>query len=335
MSMWDLTTVATNLNTVYRPLIADQLNQHAITLSAIPKRLGSGKGIYFNAKVTRATNAASYDSGADITATGLDTEKPAILAWKRYMAPFIVSGDALAAAATSGPEAYVNLLGKALKDATRNLGIKLGDHLFGDGTGNSGLDMDGLQAAIANSGTYAGLDRGTYATWRANVLGNSGTLRSLSVGLLRDAESQIFTASGEMPNLVVMGPALYQAYESLFDQIRRVNNPQGFDRADAGIAQLFFKGIPVVRDVYAPANTVYMLNTNHMAFEMLPVVPTADGIPLTVGSEPVMTADGNVGVQVAIDMLGKTGDAYKGFVKVYGNLVVERPNSCAVIEDVE
>lgn len=335
MSMWDLTTVATNLNTILRPQIADQLNQHAPTLGAIPKRMGAGKGIYWNVKLVRATNASSYASGADITATGLDTEKAAVLSWKRVGAPFVVAGDAIAAAASSGPEAYVNLLGKSVRDAVRNLGISLGSQLFGDGTGNSSQDLDGLAAAVLNTGTYAGIDRGTYTNFQGNVLANSGSLRSLSVGLLRDADQAIFTASGEMFNLIVMGPALYAKYESLFDTARRYNNPDVYSRADAGVAQLAYKGVPVIRDTHCPANTVYLLNTNHLAFEQLPVVPTADGVPLTVGSEPVVTADGNTGISVAIDMLGQTGDAYKGFVKVYGNVVLERPNTCAVISDVE
>lgn len=335
ITMLDLSTIVGNLNTKFAPLIADQLNQHAPTLGVIPKRIGDGKGIFFDAKLVRDSNVVSYASGADVGNIAFDTEKPASLYRKRYMAPFVVAGDALAVAALSGPEAYVNLLAKQIQDATRNLGIKLGAHLFGDGTGNSSLDLDGFGAAIANSGTYAGLSRTTYSTWQANVLANGGTLRNLSVDLIRTAEKQIFDACGEMFNAVVMGTALYQAYESSFDTARRYVNPGSFDRLDAGVSQLSYKGVPVIRDVNCTANTVYLLNTNHMYLDTAAPVAMADNIMLTKGNEPIVTADGNTGLQVAIDLLGQTGDAYKGFVKVYTNLVVERPNSMAVIKDVQ
>lgn len=332
---WDLATITGNLNTTFAPVIADQLNQHAVTLGIMPKTIGEGKAIYWDAKLVRGTSAASYASGADITGNDNDTEKPATLTWKYNKAEFKVTGDALAAAATAGPAAYANLFGKAIKDATRNLGISLGSQVFGDGTGNSNLDLDGLGAILADSGTYANIGRATYSTWRSNVLANSGSLRSFSVSLLRQAEKAIYTASGMMPNLIVMGPDLYEAYEGLFDSIKRVNNPEVYNRADAGIAQLFFKGIPVVRDVYAAANTVYMLNTDCLEFRQLKPVVVADGIQLVQAQDTITTADGNIGLQVAIEMLGKSGDNYKGFVKVYGNMVCERPNCCAIIKDVE
>ncbi|MNU03030.1 hypothetical protein D3C72_2469170 [compost metagenome] len=45
--------------------------------------------------------------------------------------------------------------------------------------------------------------------------------------------------------------------------------------------------------------------------------------------------DGSYGLQVAIELNGKTGDNYKGFVKIYGNFKCERPNTLAVIKDLK
>lgn len=332
---WDLATITNNLNTTFAPVIADQLNQHTTTLSMIEKTIGEGKGIYFDAKVARGTSAGSYGSGADITGDDNDIEVPANLPWKYNKAEFKVTGDALAAAATAGPAAYGNLFGKAIKDATVNLSVALASQIFGDGTGNSNKDLTGLGAIVADTGTYAGIDRGTYSTWRSSVLANSGTLRSLSVTLLRQAEKKSFSATGMVPTVYVMGPDLYEAYEGLFDSSKRFNNPQVYSSADAGIAQLFFKGVPVIRDIYCPANKVYALNTNFLEFRQLKPVVMADGIQLVQAQDTITNADGSIGIQVAIEMLGKSGDNYKGFIKVYGNLVTERPNAHAVIADVE
>lgn len=332
---WDLATIVGNLNTTFRSVISDQLNQHAPTLNLIPKTIGSGKGIYWDAKLARGTSAGSYDGGADIAPDDNDTEKPANLPWKFYKAEFKVTGPALAAAYSAGPAAYSDLFGKAIKDATNNLGISIGSGVFGDGTGNSGKDFNGLDAIIADTGEYAGISRVTYSAWRSNVLANGGLMRSLAASLLRAAEKAIFVASGEMFNVIVMSPDLYEAYEAIFENSKRLNNPQGFNAADAGIAQLFFKGVPVIRDALCPAGKVYFLNTNHLEFQQLKPVVMADGIQLVQGTDTITNADGSTGLQVAIEINGKTGDNYKGFVKLYGNLVSERPNAHAVIADVE
>lgn len=332
----DLSYISTVLNQTYQPIIADQLNQNTVLLSRVRKTLGGGKNIAFDAKVTRAAEGGSYASGADITpgATSHDVEVPAVLAWKRFEVPFKVSGDALAAANAAGPAAYANLFGKQIEDATRNLGIILGSQIYADGTGNSANDMDGLQAALLDSGTYAGISRVTYSAWRATVLANGGVDRALTEALMRQLERTIFTTCGLPPNLIVTTPAIVDKYEALFDSIKRQDVKDG--TYNLGAKELTYKGIPIVRDALCPAGHMYFLSMNNgLSLEQLPPVPMAAGVVLSHGQKPILTADGNVGLQVAIDMLGQTGDAFKGYVKAYMNLKVERPNAHGVIKDID
>ncbi|MNX56806.1 hypothetical protein D3C86_876090 [compost metagenome] len=332
---WTVSDLVNNLNTTFAPAISDQLNHDCPTLGIIPKTLGSGKNIAWDAKVARGTKAGSYDGASDINPNDKHTEVPAVLNWKFYKGEFKVTGAALAIAQTAGPEAYADLFGKAIDDAVTDLADKMGAHVFADGTTNSGLDYDGLAAIVNNTGNYAGLSRTTYPVWRSTVLASGGTPRDLSVALLRQAETAIFKASGKMFDAVVMDPDLYEKYEAMFDSSKRLNNPQGFQSADAGIAQLFFKGVPVIRDINCPSGTVYLLNTRYLEFQQLPPVTQSEGQQLVEAQKVITNEDGSTGIQVAIELNGKSGDNYKGFVKVYGNFKCERPNVLAVIKDVQ
>lgn len=332
----DLAYLQNVLNLTFRNVIADNLNQRTILLKRIRKTRGGGKNIAFDVKVARGTSAGSYASGANITGDDNDIEVPAVLQWKRVKAEFKVTGDALAAAMSStGPEAFSKLFTKQIMDATKNLAKNLNFQIYGDGTGNTGLDVDGLGALIANTGTYAGINRATYAPWRSNVLANGGTPRALTVDLLRQLNRAIFVASGFEPDFIITDPITYDKYAALFDPIKRVivgdEKPM-----DLGTRDLAFEGVPVIRDPDCPAGKLYMLTQDELEFQQLPVVmdgPMEDGQP--DGDAELESGDGEVGIEAGIELLGKVGDAYRGFIKVYGNMVSEHPNQQGVIADID
>jgi len=331
----DLTKITTVLNQLYAPVVATQLNDRTPLIARVPKAIGGGKNIAFDVKLKRGTSAASYDSGADITGDDYRLEKPAVLSWKRLKSEFKVTGDALAAAQTGGPAAYANLLGKEIMDAARDLAIELGKQAYGDGTGNGALDIDGLRAIIAATGTYAGIDRAVAdnAQWKATALANGGVDRALTVDLLREAERKVFEASGLAPDFIITTPAIYAKYEALFDTPKRLNIGQS--EYDLGATVLAFKGVPIIRDPQCPAKHLFFITRDCIDFVQLPPVVSDSGIELTQGAEPLLTADGAIGLQVAIEMLGKSGDNYKGFLKVYGNLRCTNPNRCALVKDIQ
>lgn len=341
--MLDLAQISVTLNQIYAPQIADQLNQKTDTFAKMPKTIGEGKNIAWDVKVSRNPRGGSYASGAELnTFNGdeYDVEQPAVLPWKRYFVPFQVSGDALAVAARSGPEAYAKLFDKQMRDAQRNLSVILGTQVFGDGTGNTNLDMDGILAAIGSTtGSYAGLNRGTYPVWQSNVFKNGGVLRNLSTTLLQSGERAVFTATGMTPDVIVTTPDLYSKYESLFNEnapdgsIIRISGDTGTYRQ--GATQLYYKNMPVMRDARCPANSLFMLTWDAWEFEMLPSLPEAEGVKLEEAQTTMENADGSLGVQVAIELLGKTGDSVKGYVKVYGNLKCENPNWNAYVGDLQ
>jgi hypothetical protein len=222
-----------------------------------------------------------------------------------------------------------------LTDASKNLAKNMGIQLYGDGTGNGGLDIDGIGAIIQTTGVYAGLDRTQYSVWQSNLFLNGGTLRPLTVTLMRQAERAIYKATGAQADFIITTPELYDEYASLFDLIKRVMADGSHSQQyDLGTRELTWNGIPIFRDIDCPAGQMYFFSSDDLEFEQLPMIedvgygagPEATA-PLTSG------ADGDVGLRVAIELLGKSGDNYKGFIKTYGNMKSEHPNHHAMIGD--
>lgn len=326
------------LNQIFAPVVADQLNNRVEILRRVRKTIGSGKNIAWGAKVASSHVAGSYADGATINsgASATTTRVPAILQWKLNKAEFSASGLAIATAANNGPEALANLLGEEIRSASRDLAVAMATQMYADGTGNSNLDLDGLGVICKNTGSYATIARsggGSYSVWQGNYYANSGTPRTLTKAIMDTAERDVFIASGGTVDLIITTPALVTTYEWLFDSIKRQDtNAASYE---IGSRSVTYKGIPVLRDARCPAGTMFMLSYDCLRFEQLPPLGMADGMQLVQGYAPIMDPDGNVGLQVGIELLGKTGDKIDGFLKVYGNMVCTQPNMCAMIVDLQ
>lgn len=334
--MINLSEVQNVLNQTFAPALADQLNNRVDVVRLVPKTIGGGKNIAFDVKVASDHVAGSYADGATMTGGGgnaKSTRVPAILQWKLVKAEFSLSGLALATASSSGPAALANLFKTEIQDAARDLAVSLATQFYGDGTGNTNLDLDGLGAIIATSGTYAGINRATYSTWRATRLANGAVARALTKNLMDQAERAVFRASGFRPSVIVTTPEVYTKYEALFDSVVRTDSANRV--YSLGAEALAYKGIPVIRDARCPAGTMYFLSVDCCRFEQLPPLGMAEGNQLVQGYQPIVDPEGNVGLQVGIELLGKTGDKIDGFLKVYGNMACTNPNQQAVIVDIE
>ena len=332
--MINFSSIQNALNQTMAPVLADQLNNRVQILRLLNKSIAGGKNIAWDVKVATNHLAASYVDGATVNggASVTNTKIPAILQWKLNKAEFSVSGLALSTAITAGPAAVANLFRDEIADAARDLAVSLSTQLYGDGTGNSGADIDGLGAAVLDTGTYAGIARATYSTWRGYVSANGGTPRALSKALMDAAEAAVFRASGFAPNVIVTTPEVVIKYEALFDSIKRQDTLAPV--FDVGARSVTYKGIPIIRDARCPAGKMFFLTQESMSFVQLPPLAMAEGMELVDGFAPIVDPDGNVGLQVGIELLGKTGDKVEGFVKVYGNLQVRNPNMNAVIVDI-
>lgn len=350
MATVDMARIADALATIFQPKIVAQMNRSCVALQLLPYAPGAGKNLQWDVefKASGESTDSTLNDGADVSTYQDDDVVPAVLQWGTYSEAFSITGKARAVAAAAGnPQELVDLFGQKIERAVRRLTKNLGKAVY-QGTGATN-HIHGLfggatltsGAPLAAAGTYAGINRSTYADWKANSLANGGTARALSFELMRDMRRKIYEASGEMPDLILCDAFQQEQYGLLFGKERRYTQEVTLRGQrivlDGGYRALEFDGIPVIADVNAPAGAMLFLNSNYVRVRQLPDM--VDGVNGGAGMLNLHgSAEEQFGAQstqlmARINPLARTGDAYKFQLVLWPQLQVERPNACGSITD--
>lgn len=341
-----LTNIANALSQTFAPKLARQFNRMSVLAAALPTEASSnGKNVGWDVELSGAT-AGSYAEGDDVASGELnvDVAVPAMLSWGHYRAAFQISDTQFDAAARSigSADELVALFEERIMSTGMKLASVINSDLWsGDGTdGSSNPNIVGVQGgALETSGFYANIDRSSYAEWKGNVKANGGIARALTVDLMDQMDADIFTASGVRPNLIVCDPATFRKYKGLFESVRRVEGVGPISRYDTSTSELFYQGIPILRDKDAPAGTMTFLNTNLCSKVYLP--SSAQSLQDVWKAREVEGVGGNgqgeenaTGLPFVIVPLARSGDSSKFMIKCVLNLKVSRPNSMGYIKDI-
>jgi len=167
----------------------------------------------------QASGAVNPDGGNFLTAAA-DDRQPAELAYGSYGAPIQVTDDMRRKAQSSaGVPAQFNVydavVGQTALEAMEALLKTLNQQIYA-GSGSSS-EMKGLAAIIAATGSYANIAQASYSAWASTVTANSGTLRSLTISLLKTHLRTVGAASSMgRPNIGTCQSAVFDALEALF-----------------------------------------------------------------------------------------------------------------------
>lgn len=261
--------------------LADNLSDNNALLQRLKRRgnvrtISGGSVILqelmFDDPSTRNAGAYSGYDVIDITPNSPITAAQFDL--KQYAAAVTISG--LEQLQNAGKEQMIDMLASRVEIAEKQLTNIISADIYGDGTGNGGKAITGIQSAIATapgSGIYGGIDRSTWAFWRNQVfrsLTDGGAVASpsniqhymnqLAVSLVRGRDK---------PDLIVADSAFYSHYLESLQAIQRVT---GEDEAGAGFASLKYYGAGMSADVVLdggiggnmPVDTMYFINTSYL-----------------------------------------------------------------------
>jgi hypothetical protein len=234
-------TLAELIVQLYKGPWVEALFTNTFLLTRIQQKQGAGEGVRWPVRYGGNTSAGSYaetDSGAGAGNQGF---KKAFLGWKLNKVEVEVSGLAQAVGDAGGM--IVPALRTELDLGLSDLRANVNTQLMSDGTGNSGKDITGLFAAIADTGTYAGLDRGTYTWWKAYVSANGGTPRNLTEELMRTVKSTVEARGGRV-TAIYAGSTQWYRYGDLLRAERRQQNPASLT---GGYQALDFEGVPLIK----------------------------------------------------------------------------------------
>jgi len=156
------------------------------------------------------------------------------------------------------PEQVFDLVEAAMENGELSLIDEMSDQLYGDGTGNSNKDLDGLAIAVSRTGTYGGLARGTDSqgsSIRAAVEDTAGGTLALA------------TLNGHFGTCTVgrKKPDLLTTTQTLWNRIWERSQPSEQNKPsamrDIGFEAVRFNGADVTVDSHVPSGFIYLLNT--------------------------------------------------------------------------
>jgi len=172
---------------------------------------------------------------------------------------------------------------------TATLTIGANDYIVGDS-----VVVTGVIPAVAGTFTLTAVTATTisYTTATSATVGTTATTGSVTcdaiklywsatektipasgggsqdiITAFRTISDDIYVASGERPNAIIAGRAVFAEYESSFDNKVTYNAPLG--TADSRFRELNFDGIVVRLDPDAPTNTAYFINTDYLVARYL------------------------------------------------------------------
>lgn len=172
----------------------------------------------------------------------------------------------------------IDVVKKKLKNGTNSAMEQLDLMLFGDGTGNGGKDMDGLQKTISatpTTGSVGGISAVTWAFWRNRQ--TAGTKTTSAFDNLKASMESIHNqcslgGTEKKPTGVVSDRTSFEGYLSLLNTLTRlVKDGNGDADPDLGWLNdaIQFKGIPMVYDEQCPSATMYFVNKNFLKLTTL------------------------------------------------------------------
>lgn len=213
-------------------------------------------------------NAGSYSGYDIIDITPNSPISAAQFDIKQYAAAVTING--LEMLQNAGKEQIIDLLEGRIKVAEGQLMNDISAGIYSNGTGNGGKDITGLALAVSTSpgsGSYGGIDRGTYSFWHniafdATTDGGAAVTASNIQSYMNSVAVQLVRGT-DRPDMIVAGNNYYKAYLESLQAIQRITSESS---AGAGFTSLKYFGAGFNCDVFLDGGIGGQLTTNRMYF---------------------------------------------------------------------
>ena len=203
------------------------------------------------------STVASYSGYETLSLTPQEGISAAEYDWKQYGASIAISG--IEEAKNNGEHAIINLLESKIMQAEESMREGFNQMFYGDGTGNSGKNWNGLGNIVESGNTVGGIDSSAVGNefWRSYEENTAGALTLLQMATAYNSVS----VGNDHPDVILTTQTLFEKYESLLQPQLRYTDTK---TADAGFQNLLFKSAPIMYDVHAPAGTMFFLNSKYL-----------------------------------------------------------------------
>lgn len=255
--------------------IADNVTKNNALLARLNQRgnirtISGGNTILEELSFAENGNAGFY-SGYDLLPVATsDVISAAEFSIKQLACPVVMSG--LEMLQNSGKEAFIDLLEARINVAEATMANKLAQSIYSDGTGSSGKEITGLNAAVPSAnttGTYGGIDRATWTFWRSQLYDFSNNTVTPSATTIQNGLNTLWSSlvrGADRPDLIILDNTYWSYYMSSLQALQRFSDPS---TGSLGFPTLKFMDADVVLDGgiggYCPSATGFMLNTKYIS----------------------------------------------------------------------
>ena len=203
------------------------------------------------------STVSSYSGYESLSLTPQEGITAAEYDWKQYSASIAISG--IEEAKNNGEHAIINLLEAKIMQAEESLREGFNVMFFGDGTGNSGKNWNGLGNLVEKDVALGGINPATAGNefWKSYEENTAGALTLAQMATAYNSVS----VGNDHPDMILTSQLLFEKYESLLQPQLRYTDTK---TAGAGFQNLLFKSAPIMYDVHCNANTMYFLNSKYI-----------------------------------------------------------------------
>ena len=230
----------------YIPKLADNVFTarplfYALTNGQSLRRISGGAQIVVPIIYGTNTTAGSYAGDDTIAITAQTGITAAEYSWKQYAASVTITG--IEEAKNNGEAEIIDLLEGKVMQAEETIIQNMNTMFWGDGTGNSSKDMNGLNKLVGTGLTVGGIDATDADNdwWRSDLTNQAGVL---TVAAMAKTYNNV-SVGNDQPTIIISDQDEYEAYEALLQPNLRYTDAKV---ADAGFQNLLFKGAPVTYD---------------------------------------------------------------------------------------
>lgn len=205
------------------------------------------------------STVGSYQNYETISLTPQEGISAAEYDWKQYAASIAISG--IEEAKNNGEQEIINLLEAKIMQAEESMREGFNQMFFGDGTGNSGKNWNGLGNLVESGNTVGGINSANGQGndwWRSYEENTAGALTLLQMATAYNSVS----VGNDHPDVILTTQTLFEKYESLLQPQLRYTDTK---TADAGFQNLLFKSAPIMYDVHCTSGVVYFLNSKYIS----------------------------------------------------------------------
>jgi hypothetical protein len=281
------------------------------------KTISGGNVIFEELSFAENANAGFYSGYDLLPVAAQDVISAAEFQIKQFAVPVVMSG--LEMLQNSGKEQFIDLLEARLNVAESTMMNKLAQSIYSDGTGSSGKEVTGLNAAVPSdptTGTYGGIDRATWTFWRSQLYDFSAQSVTPSATTIQAGMNKLWsslTRGSDRPDLIVFDNNYWTFYMGSLQAQQRFTSTE---TGNLGFPTLKFMDADVVLDGgiggYCPANTGFMLNTKYIKWR-----PHAQRnmVPLSPNRRYAINQDAEVQILAWAGNLTSSGAQFQGRIQ--------------------